>query len=178
MKPISLNNSFVLKADSSIVKCGNCGWDWDFSFGGESPLVCHKCNGEIDSNSFSEARGYRRKKRRKGLNKAVGYVPAVAAVRYVKDRREANRMEERRLARRRSKPKKRMRRPTPKMRPKPNRERQFDVSNPKIQPFPPSALGKQGSNANSEQPKSNKMLYVVGGVAILGIVAFIIYKRK
>jgi hypothetical protein len=173
-----LNKSLVLKADNSIVECGNCGWEWEFSLGGESPLVCHQCKGDLENNAFSEARGYRRKKRRKGLNKAVGYIPAVAAVRYVKDRREANRMEERRLARRRSKPKKRMRRPTPKMRPKPNTTRRFDTSNPKLLPLPPSALNKQGSSASIEQPKNNKMLYIVGGVAVLGIVAFIIYKRK
>lgn len=25
------------------VKCEECGWDWDFSNGGDDPYVCHKC---------------------------------------------------------------------------------------------------------------------------------------
>jgi hypothetical protein len=153
-----LNKSFVLKADNSVVKCGNCGWEWEFSLGGESPLVCHQCKGDLGNNSFSEARGYRRKKRSRKV-------------------RSSN-APRKRLRKRQSEPKRRTAKPTPKMRSKPNRTRRFDTSNPKLLPLPPSALNKQGSSASIEQPKNNKMLYIVGGVAVLGIVAFIIYKRK
>jgi len=178
----------------------------------------------FDGDDFSELRGKRRKprykKRRYGLNKAVGYIPAVAAVRYIKDRRDAKDMEARRENRRRRKAqpsaktrrplsgnrsgaskkyistenseiaRNQRRRPQPKMRSQASTSSQTETrmqggrSTPprrKVEttPLPPYLSPKQGVMANKEQSTSNnKMLYIVGGVAALGLIGFLIFRKK
>lgn len=41
----------LIEENTAIVKCGNCGWEWELSKGGENPYVCHKC-GEDTSNQL------------------------------------------------------------------------------------------------------------------------------
>ena len=74
--------------------------------------------------------------------------------------------------------------------PKPNRmgsetQRAKRFANPKMKPLPPYVAKKQGVAATQpvqpvqpEQPKSNKMLYVIGGVALLGIIGYLVLRKK
>lgn len=157
----------------------------------------------VDGDDFSEARGrIRYKKRRYGLNKAVGYIPAVAAVRYVKDKRDSDDREARIASKRRkSSPKrkasasksgskmsvdnsvigrlqKRKPRPTPK---RISSQTQPSKASPssKMKPLPSYLPKKQGVAANQQtQPTSNKMLWIAGGVLAVGLVAFLILRKK
>jgi DNA-directed RNA polymerase subunit RPC12/RpoP len=35
--------SILRESANSEITCKNCGWEWNFSEGGEEPFVCHKC---------------------------------------------------------------------------------------------------------------------------------------
>jgi hypothetical protein len=159
----------------------------------------------FDGDDFSEARGRRRrpmrKKRRYGMNKAVGYIPAVAAVRYVKDRRDAKDMEARISAKRNRSAKANSRTkmsvedsvigrlPKRQSEPKPSRggsqRQEGKARRPKTTPLPAHLGKKQGVAAaqalavtQPEQPKSNKMLYAIGGVALLGVIGYLVLRKK
>jgi LPXTG-motif cell wall-anchored protein len=70
--------------------------------------------------------------------------------------------------------------------PKPNRmgsETQRAQGSPNKKPIPlPSHLAPKQkqpiAQTQPEQPKSNKMLYVIGGVALLGVIGFLFLRKK
>jgi len=125
-----------------------------------------------DSDYFLYASGRRRKKRY-GLNKAVGYIPTVAAVRYFKDRSDENKRLDRQAAvmeRRRQEggrpprpsqrpiggsgsPSPRRRRPTPKRRPvSPRGRRTTSTTPPRPESRPPRPPRPEGKPNPTNQP--------------------------
>jgi LPXTG-motif cell wall-anchored protein len=70
--------------------------------------------------------------------------------------------------------------------PKPNRmgsETQQSQRSPNKKPIPlPSHLAPKQkqpiAQTQPEKPKSNKMLYVIGGVALLGVIGFLFLRKK
>lgn len=152
---------------------------------------------------YADARR-RRPKRRYGLNKAVGYIPAVAIARAVKDRRDENRRLERVEAvqqRRRAEG-----RPAPKRRtPPPSRRRRTRTTGgftpqsgkpssqstrpprPENRPSrPPRPEGKPNTSGQvldkpSETTQSflkNKALMIGIGVLVVGIIGYFIFKSS
>lgn len=130
----------------------------------------------IDSDAFFNASGKRR-------------MPLFKSSRRKKREREERRAarQERRDARvarreRRSIPQGASNRPAPRRRPSPKRsggamppaKRQV-----KTTPLPEGLPRKQGVAATTqqEQPKDNKMLYIVGGVAALALVGFLFFRK-
>ena len=108
-----------------------------------------------------------------------------------KKQRRAARAERReaRVARRegRDMPQSAAERPTPRRRPTPKRTTQGAPQGrtggrqrPPLTPLPEGLTPKQGVMANKtdDKPKSNTLLYVVGGVAVLGILGFIFLRNK
>jgi hypothetical protein len=73
--------------------------------------------------------------------------------------------------------------------PKPSRggsqRQQGKARRPKTTPLPAHLGKKQGVAAaqalavtQPEQPKSNKMLYAIGGVALLGVIGYLVLRKK
>lgn len=70
--------------------------------------------------------------------------------------------------------------------PKPNRmgsetQQAKRSANPKRKPLPPHLAPKEKqpiTQTQPEQPKSNKMLYAIGGVALLGIIGYLVLRKK
>ena len=60
-----LNN--LKKSIKGKVKCGECGWEWKLSEGGNDPYTCHKCghvNKEEDIDERSRSFAFTRRKRK------------------------------------------------------------------------------------------------------------------
>lgn len=152
-----------------------------------------------DSDYYLYASGFRRRrKKRYGLNKAVGYIPTVAAVRYIKDRRDENerldrlqaRSERRRPSPKRSSAPSRSGRPAPKRRPVSPRGRRTNTSTPprpENRPSrPPRPEGKPNTSGQvldkpSETTQSflkNKALMIGIGVLVVGVIGYFIFKSS
>jgi len=39
----TLKTTTNVNEDAGMIKCSNCGWEWELSNGGDDPYLCHKC---------------------------------------------------------------------------------------------------------------------------------------
>lgn len=44
----------LIEENIPIVKCNNCGWEWELSKGGKDPYMCHKCGEDSSNNVLNE----------------------------------------------------------------------------------------------------------------------------
>ena len=152
--------------------------------------VIYDLNTLVDGDDFSELAGKRRpsaRKRRPSKRKAKPSVRkrmpssskrSVQSKKYI----STENSEIGRLQRTRPQPKSR---PTPKARTTPSGlpsqtkgQSKFGKYASKLTPVPTTNAKKQGGVASDEKTSSNKMLYVIGGIAALALIGFLIYKNK